>query len=191
MRSGGYQGAVSVQVATTGGTAVAGVNYTPINQTLTFAAGQDSQTVTIPLKNAGVLSSSPTVVVGLTSAGSGVIISNPSTATVSILNVGESTLNVGQPATPPVTLESVTPVKNKKHQITEIVLTVQRRAERGGSVEHRRVQPRPGGQAQAPTPARTPRSIKLSSAVYNSANDTVTLTPKKQLAAQEVGRAGG
>ena len=91
VRTGTYQGAVSVKVATSGGTAVAGVNYTPINQTLTFAAGQDSQTVTIPVKNAGVLSSNPTVIVGLTSPGNGVVICSPSTATVSILNVGQST----------------------------------------------------------------------------------------------------
>ena len=55
VRSGGYQGAVSVAVATAGGTAVAGVNYTPINQVLNFAAGQDSQTITIPVKDDGVV----------------------------------------------------------------------------------------------------------------------------------------
>ena len=51
----GYQGAVTVNVSTSGGTAVAGVNYTAINQVLSFAAGQGSQTFTIPIKNVGVL----------------------------------------------------------------------------------------------------------------------------------------
>ena len=44
VRSGGYEGAVSVNVATSGGTAVPGVNYTSFNTTLNFLANQDSAT---------------------------------------------------------------------------------------------------------------------------------------------------
>ncbi len=176
----GYQGAVSVHIATTGGTAVAGVNYVSINQTLNFAAGQDSQTVMIPLKNAGVLSSNPTVVVGLTSASSGVIISNPSTATVSILNAGVSPLNGGQPATPPVTLERVTPMKNKRHQITEIVLQFSgglNAAEASNIAEYSLVQVGKHGSYIG----KGAKAVKLSSAVYNASNDTVILTPKRKV----------
>ena len=42
-----------MNVATSGGTAVAGVNYTSVNTTLSFPAGQNSETVTIPILNAG------------------------------------------------------------------------------------------------------------------------------------------
>ena len=180
VRTGTYQGAITVKVATTGGTAVPGVNYTPINKTLTFAAGQDSQTVMIPVKNAGVLSSNPTVVVGLTSPGNGVVISSPSTATVSILNVGQSTLNGGQPTTPPVTLESITPVKNRKKQITEIVLHFSgglNAAEASNIAEYSLVQV---GKHKSYT-GKGAKAVKLSSAVYNASNDTVILTPKRKL----------
>jgi uncharacterized membrane protein len=49
-RTGGTTGTVSAQIATAPGTASAGVDFTPVYQTVTFANGQGgSQTVTIPI----------------------------------------------------------------------------------------------------------------------------------------------
>ena len=50
-----------MNLTTSNGTAVAGVNYTPVNQVLNFAAGQNSQTVMIPVTNTGSSSSGLTV----------------------------------------------------------------------------------------------------------------------------------
>jgi hypothetical protein len=43
------QGADVAYVSTAGGTAVAGVDYTPVNETVTFQPGQTSQTIQIPV----------------------------------------------------------------------------------------------------------------------------------------------
>ena len=54
-------------MATSGGTAAPGVNYTPINQVVNFAAGQNTQSITIPVKNVGTLAQTVTVNVILSS----------------------------------------------------------------------------------------------------------------------------
>ena len=84
VRSGGYTGAISVKVATSGGTAAAGVNYSAISEMLSFAAGQDSQTVTIPVMSTSSLSSSVTVNVGLSNPGTYTTLGSQPTATVVI-----------------------------------------------------------------------------------------------------------
>ena len=60
-RTGDLSQSAMVEVATSGGTAVSGVNYTSVSQELTFAAGQSSQTIAIAVKDAGVLSQPLTV----------------------------------------------------------------------------------------------------------------------------------
>jgi len=173
VRSGAYQGTVSVNVATSGGTAVPGVNYTAINQTLNFAAGQNSETITIPVKNVGVLPSTLTFGIVLSSPGDGATLGSPSTATINILNVGQST----QPG-PLVTMESLQVVK-KKHQVKEIILTFSgalNATEAASTSEYTLTQAGKKGSFTA----KSAKAIKLLSAAYNSANDTVTLTPKKK-----------
>ena len=52
VRSGGYTGMISVKVATSNGTAVAGVNYASVSKLVTFQANDDTpQMVTIPVMN--------------------------------------------------------------------------------------------------------------------------------------------
>jgi hypothetical protein len=61
-RSGGEDGAVSVQYATSDGTATAGQDYTPAAGTLSWAAGDETaKTFTIPLANDGVAEGAETV----------------------------------------------------------------------------------------------------------------------------------
>jgi len=173
VRSGGLPGTLSVNVATSGGTAVAGVNYTPINQVVNFAAGVNSQTVSIPVINAGTLAQPLTVNVVLSSPVGGASLGSPSTATLTILNVGQTTT-----PPPPITLDSVQLVKNKKHQVTEILLGFSgalNPMEAASTAEYSLVIAGKRGSFTT----KNAKRIKLKSAVYNPANDSVALMTKK------------
>ena len=175
VRSGGYTGAISVKVATTGGTAVAGVNYAAISKVLTFAAGQDSETVTIPVMNTSSLSSNVTVNVGLSNPGTYTTLGSQPTATVVIEPV-----NVAPPPPPPpplVTVDSVGTV-TKKHLIREILVGF------SGAVNATEAQTKGtyelimANSAGLFVPTKK-TLVKIKSASY--ANDTVTLKLKKPL----------
>jgi subtilisin-like proprotein convertase family protein len=175
VRSGAASEAVSVNVATSGGTAAPGVNYTPINQVVTFAAGQTTQSVAIPVKNAGNLAEAMTVNVVLSGPSANASLGTPFAATLTILNVGQTTA-----LPPPVTVERVQLVKNKKHQITEIVVGFSgaiNPAEAAAVGEYSLVLAGKKGRFTG----KGAKSIKLKSAVFNPATDTVTLLLKKRL----------
>jgi hypothetical protein len=76
-------------------------------------------------------------------------------------------------------MTSIDVVKNKKHQITEVILAFSgglNAAEASSIAEYSLVEAGKKGSFTA----KNAKAIKLLSAVYNSANDTVTLTPKKK-----------
>jgi subtilisin-like proprotein convertase family protein len=116
MRTGGFAGAISVTVATSNGSAIAGVNYTPVNQILNFAAGQNSQTVMVPISNT-TLSSNVALTVSLSNPGPNATLASQSTATVVI-----QAANQPPPAPALVTMQSVQLVTNKKHLVTQILV---------------------------------------------------------------------
>jgi streptogramin lyase len=170
-RVSGDQGPVSVEVATTRGTAVAGVNYTATNQVLNFAAGQDSATVRIPIKDDGV--ATPDLTVGL-------VLTNPAAAAV-LGSLSAATLvihNVDQPVAPPlVTVTGVNLVQDNRGRVTEILVGFSgpldaREADRLGT--YRLTAPDKSGSYTA----NDAHVIRIRSAVYNGANDTVALTPR-------------
>ena len=165
----------SVEVSTSGGTAVSGVNYTSVSQELTFAAGQSSQTIAIAVKDAGVLSQPLTVGVVLSSpVGSGAVLGSPSSATLTILNAGQAT---SPSSTPPVTLGSVEVVK-KKGKVKEVVLGFSgglNGSEAGSAGEYELIVAGKHGSFTA----KNAKVLKLKSAVYNGTTHTVSLTPKK------------
>ena len=77
--------AVTVDCATANGTATAGSDYSTTNGTLTFAAGQTNQTLTVPILNDGLVESTETFTVTLSNpTGEGAVLGTPTTATVSI-----------------------------------------------------------------------------------------------------------
>jgi len=79
---------------------------------------------------------------------------------------------------PPVTLTLVRPVSNKTHLVTEILVTFSGAVNASEAQQtgiYRLVTPGKNGSFTAKNAGR----IKLRSAVYNAASDTVTLTPKK------------
>jgi hypothetical protein len=98
-------GAVSVHVATSGGSAVPGVNYTPVDTTFNFADGQTSQTLIIPVRDDGVVTGDLSVNLVLSAPGGGAILGSPSSATLIIHNTD---------LPPLVTMISVQPVTNQK-----------------------------------------------------------------------------
>jgi subtilisin-like proprotein convertase family protein len=165
----GYTGAVAVNVATSGGTAKAGVNYTAINQTLNFAANQNSKTVTIAIKNVGVLKSPLTFNVVLSKPGTNASLGSPSTETVTIQNSGNGA------SAALVTMQHVQMETNAKNQVTGIVIDF------SGSVNTSEAQS-PGtyqlieANTSGSFSGKGTKAIKINSAVYNSANRSVTLS---------------
>jgi hypothetical protein len=173
VRAGGFSGAVSVDVATSGGTAAPAVNYTPINQVLNFAAGQDRQTITIPVQDLGVAAPDLTVTLSLSSPGAGAVLGSPATATLVIHNVH-------QPAAPPplVTMQGVQLVTNQKHRVAEVLVGFSggiNAAQAQNPAEYRLAIAGKKGSFTA----RNAKVIPLRSAVYNSTTNSVILTAKK------------
>lgn len=66
VRSNGVTGTVTIKYAATAGTAVAGVDFTPVSGTLTFSPGQTLATFTIPLLDDTVPDGAKTVLLALT-----------------------------------------------------------------------------------------------------------------------------
>jgi hypothetical protein len=83
-RSGGGSGSVSVNYATTNGTATAGSDYTATSGTLTFADGQTSATFSIPLLNDTDIENAETVTLTLSNPTGGAALSSPASAVLTI-----------------------------------------------------------------------------------------------------------
>ncbi len=81
--------AVTVAYTTSGGTATAGADYTPVSGTLTFAPGQTTQTVTVPVLGDTVSEGNETVLVRL---------SNPVQATIGDAEGSGDDCRPGRPA---------------------------------------------------------------------------------------------
>ncbi len=107
---------VSVTVSTTGGTAGAGVNFTPTEQTLTFAAGVDTQTFDVPVLDDHAVDPDLTVGLALSAPGGNAVLGSPSAATLVIHNVDPPTDLVIESlqATP-------SPAGNGSYELTAIV----------------------------------------------------------------------
>ena len=85
-RSGSTQGAVSVDYATTNGSATAGSDYTATSGTLSFAAGQTSATFDVPVTDDATDEANETVNLTLSNPGGGATLGSPSTAVLTIVD---------------------------------------------------------------------------------------------------------
>jgi len=74
----------SVHFATANGTATAGSDYTDASQTVSFANGETSKTVSIPITDDSSIEPSETVQLSLSSPSTGATLGSPSTATLTI-----------------------------------------------------------------------------------------------------------
>ena len=85
-RLGNTSQAASVDVATSGGTASAKTDYTPVSKTLHFAAGETLKTFTIPIIDNLYIQGSRTLNVTLSNPSAGAFSGSPATATVAIVD---------------------------------------------------------------------------------------------------------
>ncbi len=85
-RTGGVAEGVTVAFATSAGTATAGDDYTETTTVLTFAGGETSKTVTVPIINDGAVESNETVNLTLSSPGGGGTLGARSTAVLTIVS---------------------------------------------------------------------------------------------------------
>ena len=83
-RTDGLAGGVGVRFATGSGTATAGVDYTAVTVDLTFAAGETSKTVLIPIATDSLAESTETVNLTLSNVSGGATLGTPATAVLSI-----------------------------------------------------------------------------------------------------------
>jgi len=84
-RTGGSVGAVTINYATTNGTALAGSDYTAGSGTLSWAAGDASnKTFTVPITDDALAESSETVLLALSSPGGGATLGSTRNATLTI-----------------------------------------------------------------------------------------------------------
>ncbi|HUP42750.1 MAG TPA: Calx-beta domain-containing protein [Thermoanaerobaculia bacterium] len=86
VRTAGSAGQVSVQYATQAGTATPQDDYEPRSGTLTFAAGETSKTVTVPLKNDGEAEGLKAFGITLSSPGGGAILGAIRRATILVFD---------------------------------------------------------------------------------------------------------
>jgi large repetitive protein len=89
---------VSVQYATGGGTATAGVDYTAASGTVTFSGGQTSQTINVTVIGDNLVEPDETVIVTLSNPNGGTIAT--ATATGTIINDDAASLTIADIALP-------------------------------------------------------------------------------------------
>ncbi|HEU5117425.1 MAG TPA: Calx-beta domain-containing protein, partial [Isosphaeraceae bacterium] len=86
-RTGGTQGSVSVVYTTVANaSAQPGVNFTPVSQVVTFADGETSKTVFVPVSADGTYESYTSLQVVLSEPTGGASLGDPSTTTLAIMN---------------------------------------------------------------------------------------------------------
>lgn len=84
LRTNGTDGAISVNFATSAGTATAGEDFTGVSGTLSFAHGQASKTILVPVVGEGFDEANETFTVTLSAPTAGASLGTPATATVTI-----------------------------------------------------------------------------------------------------------
>jgi hypothetical protein len=165
-----------VHVTTSNGSAVSGIDYAPVDLTLTFKPGETVQTVIVPLLNSGKTTGEETANLILTSSGGG---SSPQASQNAVLTIP----NVATPGQPAV--ERVNPVL-QKGKIAQIQVTfneamdvtsVQNLSNYYALLQNVQNNSGVGGKTT---------SVAFRSASYDPDTLTVTLTPEHPLATSAI-----
>ncbi len=125
-RSGGTDGAVSADFTTSDGSAVAGLDYTAVTTTVSFADGEGGvKTVTIPILDDAESENTEIIVVALASPSGGATIGVPASAAVRILDDDQAS---------PGALQFTSPVVTGSETDGQISLEVERTGGSDGAV---------------------------------------------------------
>lgn len=98
---------ITVLVKSTDGTAQAGTDYTAVNSLLTFAPGQSSRGLAVPILNSGAATNRDFTLT-LSNTTGGALLGTPANATVTIAGVGVATATP-TPTAPPTATPTPTP----------------------------------------------------------------------------------
>ncbi len=169
-RAGLTSGADSVQFATANGTATAGSDYTAVSQTVSFAAGETSKTVSVPITDDSLVEGDETVQLSLSSPSTGATLGSPSSATLTIVD------NDVAPPPPTTTTTTTTPTTTTTTTPTTTTTTTTTTT-----------RTTPGTGTPAPTTAKGKiASAKLSKKSFTSSQAgkvklTCTFSPKSEV----------
>ena len=125
LRTGGSTGSLTVQYATTNGTAIAGSDYTSASGSLTFNAGETSKTIQIPILNDATTEPDETFTVALQTGANLESLGAPSTLTVTVQD---------RTTTPSVSITNVSFIEGNAGTTTEASFTVHLSAATGRAV---------------------------------------------------------
>jgi hypothetical protein len=182
LRTGGAGGTVTVAYTTGGGNAVPGTDYTSVSGVLTFAPGVTRQTFAVPILNS-TTGSDKTFSIVLSNPTNGANLGSPATLTVTIAPPGAQNTsgNVTTPNAVGPTITNLQVVSNGK-AITAIVLSFDTALDptRADNVANYGYAFRTPG-ASGLFGTYDAGLDKITSASYNPANNTVTLTPAAPL----------
>jgi len=98
VRTGGSNGFVTVNYATSDGSAKAGVDYTATSGSLTFGDGVSLNSFSIPILETSPLETNKTVNLTLSSPGGAITLGSPASAVLTIVATGPPVLQYSQPA---------------------------------------------------------------------------------------------
>jgi hypothetical protein len=170
-RSDGTDGSLTVQVATTVGSAVAGVNYAPVLQTLTFAPGETAKSIPIGIIRDRKFGGDLSVGVVLRNVSGGGTLGARASASLIIHNVDSP---------PPVTLSGGRTISDRRKNVTQIVLRFSDLVNPVQAAKTTNYRLATAGK-KGSFDAKGFKIIKLRSAAYSPSNKTVTLTLAKPL----------
>ena len=125
LRTGGTAGTLTVDFATTNGTAIAGQDYTSTSGTLTFAAGETTKTIQIPITSDAPTEADETFTVSLSNSPSLESLGAPSTLQVTIQD---------RTTVPTVFMENLIVTEGDTGTTTELLFTINLSAATGRAV---------------------------------------------------------
>ena len=125
LRTGGSVGTLTVDYSTSDGTALAGQDYTSTSGTLTFAGGETSKTIQVPIADDATTESDETFILALRNVSNPELLGSPSIVTVTIQD---------RTTTPSLFINDASVIEGNKGTTTELLFTVSLSAQTGRTV---------------------------------------------------------